>query len=167
MHVNIQPYQEDHKDEIANLILDIQQREFHIAISLSDQPDLLDIRNFYRRGNGNFWCAISTEGEVIGTIALIDMGNGMGAIRKMFVREDWRGKERNVASSLLYTLETWALKYGIKTLYLGTVDVLKAAQRFYNREGFVVVDAADLPASFPRMPVDTLFFRKDLFATIL
>lgn len=161
-YIQIVPYQKQYDEEIANLIITTQQNEFGINITLADQPDLQDIDNFYRKGNGNFWCALSPQGELIGTIALIDIGHGMGAIRKMFVKHDWRGKDKNVALALLHTLEAWALQHGIAKLYLGTVEQLKAAQRFYEREGFSLTDAGTLPATFPRMAVDTIFYQKAL-----
>jgi hypothetical protein len=33
-----------------------------------------------------------------------------------------------------------------------------AAHRFYERNGFLRLAPADLPAAFPRMPVDTQFY---------
>jgi N-acetylglutamate synthase-like GNAT family acetyltransferase len=162
MQIQIVPYQKQYDEAIANLIVSIQQHEFNIKITLADQPDLQDIDNFYRNGSGNFWCALSPEGELIGTIALIDIGNGEGAIRKMFVKQQWRGKEKNVALLLLRALELWAQQHAINKLYLGTVERLKAAQRFYEREGFSLVDVHALPASFPRMAVDTIFYQKTI-----
>lgn len=162
MQIQIVPYQQQYDDAIASLIVSIQQHEFNIKITLADQPDLQDIDNFYRKGSGNFWCALSPEGELIGTIALIDIGNGMGAIRKMFVKSEWRGKEKNVARILLNTLELWASQHAITALYLGTVEQLKAAQRFYEREGFTLVEVQSLPTQFPRMAVDTIFYKKIL-----
>lgn len=86
----------------------------------------------------------------------------MGAIRKMFVNQEWRGKDKNVALALLHTLEAWSQQHGITKLYLGTVEQLKAAQRFYAREGFSLIEADTLPTSFPRMAVDTIFYHKTL-----
>jgi N-acetylglutamate synthase-like GNAT family acetyltransferase len=162
MSIRIVPYQQQYDDAIAALIVSIQQHEFNIKIALADQPDLQDIDNFYRKGSGNFWCALSPEGELIGTIALIDIGNSMGAIRKMFVKQEWRGKEKNVARLLLNTLALWASQHSIFKLYLGTVEQLKAAQRFYEREGFTHIDVQNLPKEFPRMAVDTIFYEKTL-----
>jgi N-acetylglutamate synthase-like GNAT family acetyltransferase len=162
MSIQIVPYQQQYDDAIAALIVSIQQHEFNIKITLADQPDLQDIDNFYRKESGNFWCALSPQGELIGTIALIDIGNSMGAIRKMFVKHEWRGKEKNVARALLNTLEFWASQHFITKLYLGTVEQLKAAQRFYEREGFTRIDVQNLPKEFPRMSVDTIFYKKTI-----
>ena len=154
----IETYQEKYKAGIAQLILNIQQNEFNVPITISDQPDLLDIEDFYFRKDGNFWVAVENE-RVIGTIALIDIGNRQSALRKMFVHKDYRGKEKGIGQLLLNTLISWCRQKGINEVYLGTVEQLHAAKRFYERNGFVKVDKATLPETFPLMPVDTEFFK--------
>ena len=154
----IETYQEKYKAGIAQLILNIQQNEFNVPITISDQPDLLEIEDFYFRKDGNFWVAVENE-RVIGTIALIDMGNRQSALRKMFVHKDYRGKEKGIGQLLLNTLINWCRQKGINEVYLGTVEQLHAAKRFYERNGFVKVDKATLPETFPLMPVDTEFFK--------
>ena len=91
--VEIKIYSEIYRDQVARLILSIQQTEFQIPITLQDQPDLSDISNFYQKNNGNFWVAV-LENIVIGTIALLDIGNNSGALRKMFVDANYRVKIR-------------------------------------------------------------------------
>lgn len=157
----ITTFQSIHTEEICRLILHIQQHEFQVPITLADQPDLLKIPEVYQQNGGNFWVAVA-ENEVIGTIALIDCGEGLGCIRKMFVRADWRGKGRGLAQQLLDTLEAWAVQHGITRLYLGTIERLEAAIRFYIRNGFDAVSPDALPERFPRMAVDTHFFQKEL-----
>ena len=158
----IRPFKEAYQKKVTNLIIQIQRDEFGIDITLDDQPDLSDIGHFYQSKNGNFWCAMNSYEEIIGTIALIDIEDRMGVIRKMFVRQDCRGKEKNVARALLDVLENWAQKNQFTTLYLGTIDKLKAAQKFYFRNDYKIIDPSLLPTSFPRMMVDNLFFVKKL-----
>ncbi|HEY0298199.1 MAG TPA: GNAT family N-acetyltransferase, partial [Arachidicoccus sp.] len=117
-------------NEIVNLILPIQQIEFNVPVTLETQPDLLDIESNYQQTGGNFWGAVS-NGKLIGTIALIATRHNAGAIRKMFVQKDFRGKELGVAQQLFNTLVAYCRENNIADLYLGTVDMLKAAQRFY------------------------------------
>ena len=155
------PFQEKHTPEICALILNIQQNEFQVPITLEDQPDLLIIAQVYQQNGGNFW-VVEADGQVVGTIALIDCGAGIGCIRKMFVRADWRGKGRGIAQKLLDTLEDWALQHGIESVYLGTIERLQAAIHFYLRNGFEPLEMQYLPASFPRMAVDTHFFGKKI-----
>ena len=70
-----------------------------IPITLDDQQDLLDIPGFYQKGSGNFWLALHGS-EIIGTIALLDIGHGQGALRKMFVKAQFRGSTYGVARRL-------------------------------------------------------------------
>jgi N-acetylglutamate synthase-like GNAT family acetyltransferase len=158
----IRPFKYAYQNKVTNLIIQIQRDEFGINITLHDQPDLLNISEFYQSKNGNFWCAINSYEEIIGTIALVDIEDRMGVIQKMFVRKDCRGKEKNVAKDLLGVLENWAQKKQFTKLYLGTVDKLKAAQKFYFKNDYRIIDPSFLPASFPRMSVDNLFFAKTL-----
>ena len=46
----------------------------------------------------------------------------------------------------------------VTRILLGTVDVLVAAHRFYEKNGFVRIDKRDLPAAFPLVAVDTRFY---------
>jgi GNAT superfamily N-acetyltransferase len=147
--------------EIIDLILPIQQQEFQVAITLQDQPDLLDIENVYIAGGGNFWGAF--DGScLIGTIALLKSGEKMAALRKMFVSKEYRGKKHGVAGALLKTLKEYCFEKGITEIYLGTVPQLKAAQRFYEQNGFVQIAINDLPPEFPRMAPDKIFYFADL-----
>lgn len=166
---HIIPFEEKHTEAVCQLILHIQQHEFNVQITLADQPDLLTIPSVYQQNGGNFWVAMAEQRNqqstinnqvVVGSIGLIDCGGGVGCIRKMFVHADWRGKELGIAQQLLETLEDWAERHGITMLYLGTIERLHAAIRFYTRNGFSSIDPRALPASFPRMAVDTHFFGK-------
>lgn len=143
---------------VAKLIVPIQQNEFGIQISYQDQPDLQDIPGFYQNGVGNFWVALDA-GQVVGTIALKDIGNKQAALRKMFVAPSHRGGQTGVAKELLTTLLGHARMTGVREIFLGTTAEFLAAHRFYEKHGFDLIDADDLPDSFPRMTVDTRFYR--------
>jgi putative acetyltransferase len=158
MNMQIQPYSEKYKADIASLILNIQNNEFNVPVTLNDQPDLLDIENFYCKDNGGFWLAIENE-KLVGTIALIDIGSGQAALRKMFVHADYRGKEKAVGQSLLNFLINWCKQKSITEIYLGTVEQLHAAKRFYVKNGFEKIEKNNLPKNFPLMQVDTEFFK--------
>lgn len=156
--VKIETYKEEYKERIVALILDIQQNEFGVPVTINDQPDLLDIENFYRVKNGNFWVAIEND-NVVGTIALIDIGKGQSALRKMFVHKEYRGRQKGTGQLLMDTVIEWCRQKAIAEIYLGTIDVMIAAQKFYRRNGFEVIDSKVLPGNFPVMKVDNLFFK--------
>jgi N-acetylglutamate synthase-like GNAT family acetyltransferase len=149
------------QDAVGALINGIQRGEFAIDITLADQPDLADIDGFYRKGAGDFWVA-EVGGDIAGTIALIDIGGGLGALRKMFVAPAFRGREHGIAKKLLDVLLDHARAQGLAAVYLGTTAKFLAAHRFYEKNGFDLVEETDLPESFPRMAVDTRFYRISL-----
>ena len=156
--MEISVYSRQYAQEVIDLILNIQQNEFGVPVTIADQPDLLNVENFYCKDKGNFW--IATENKIlIGSIALIDIGNRQSALRKMFVHKDYRGKEIKAGQQLLDFVIDWCKEKGIDEIYLGTFDKLVAAQRFYLKNGFVEIKKQSLPANFPVMPVDNMFFK--------
>ena len=159
--ITIEPFELQDTNHIVSLILNIQQNEFQVPITINEQQDLLNISTFYQQKRGNFWVA-KFNNEVVGTIALIDCGDNIGTIRKMFVKKEFRGKEHGIAQRLLNTLEESARTNTIKSLYLGTLERLEAAIRFYERNGFTLIQKQNLPTVFPLMPVDTHFFEKEI-----
>lgn len=159
--LTINPINNDYCEQIIDLILTIQQKEFNLSITINEQPDLLDIDTNYHQGDGNFWGAF-IGGELVGTIALINSGPDMGTIRKMFVKKEYRGKELGVAQQLLEILLHYCHEQGIREVYLGTVHQLKAAHRFYERNGFEPIAVDDIPSHFPRMMTDNMFYHLHL-----
>ncbi|GGJ30068.1 GNAT family N-acetyltransferase [Deinococcus roseus] len=156
--MEIRTFEPTDTQQVVQLILPIQTEEFGIPITLEDQPDLLDIPHFYQQQKGNFWVA-TAEGQVVGTLALLDIGNQQGALRKMFVHPDFRGKPHGSAQKLLDGLLDWARTQGLTEIFLGTTAKYLAAHRFYEKNGFVQIEPDALPAAFPRMQVDTRFYQ--------
>jgi hypothetical protein len=60
-------YNTEYTEQVIDFILGIQRGEFGVSITAADQPDLKNVKNFYQRGNGNFWIAVDDE-KIIGTI---------------------------------------------------------------------------------------------------
>jgi GNAT superfamily N-acetyltransferase len=157
METVFKPIHNEYCDEVIDLILTIQQKEFNLTITIDAQPDLRDIDANYHRDGGGFWGAFVGD-ELAGTIALINSGRGMGTIRKMFVKKEYRGKELGIAQQLLEILLQDCRDKGLTEVYLGTVHQLKAAHRFYERNRFTPIAVDDLPAYFPRMMTDNMFY---------
>ncbi|HEY9533293.1 MAG TPA: GNAT family N-acetyltransferase [Mucilaginibacter sp.] len=159
--LTIRPIFNEYCQQIVDIILPIQQIEFNVPVTLEAQPDLLDIESFYHKDGGSFWGAFMGE-ELIGTISLINTGHNAGALRKMFVKKEYRGKELGAAQKLLEVLLRFCRENNISDIYLGTVEMLKAAHRFYERNGFVLTDIKDFPPYFPRMMADNMFYHLHL-----
>ena len=159
--VQVARFREEHTKGVVDLIVNIQRNEFNLPITASEQPDLLAIPDFYQTGRGNFWVAVA-GGAVVGTIALLDIGEGRAALRKMFVAAGHRGQGTGTAKHLLDTLLLWAKRHEIREIFLGTTPKFLAAHRFYEKNGFVEVGKGELPESFPIMKVDTKFYKYGL-----
>lgn len=177
--VRIRPWSAADQRGVIELISGIQRGEFGLSITPQDQPDLMDIDGFYRPGSGEFWVAEAESvgeagseggvpGRVVGCIALLDIGNGQAALRKMFVDAHWRGPrpagQPGVAQALLSTLLEHAKQCGLAEIFLGTTTRFLAAHRFYEKHGFARVAKQELPPAFPVMAVDTVFYRLELAA---
>jgi GNAT superfamily N-acetyltransferase len=160
-NVIVEKYSAQYHQQVVDLILHIQRDEFEVPISIEDQPDLNSIETFYQCGNGNFWIA-RTNSTVVGTIALIDIGNNEVALRKMFVDADYRGKPFNVGQALMDEVFEWMIIRNCVAVYLGTLERFVGARKFYEKNGFVKVSIDDLPKTFPRMKLDTTFYKKEV-----
>lgn len=158
--ITVRPFAARDGADVLALILGIQREEFGVAITAADQPDLADVAGFYQAGAGQFWVA-EQAGRIAGTIGLKDIGDEALALRKMFVAPDARGAG-GAASVLLETALAHARAQGARDIWLGTTDRFLAAHRFYEKHGFVRVAPDDLPTAFPRMAVDTVFYRLKL-----
>ena len=161
MRLTVRPFQESDTDGIRNLILPIQNDEFSLPITWEEQPDLQIIGDYYCQGRGHFWVA-EADGNIVGSIALVELEDDKSALRKMFVAAEYRGADLGVAANLLTTLVEHATTSGLKRIYLGTTSAFKAAHRFYEKHGFDLVDRESLPADFSFMKVDTRFYQMSL-----
>jgi DNA-binding MarR family transcriptional regulator/N-acetylglutamate synthase-like GNAT family acetyltransferase len=145
------------RKQIVQMIDHIQKNEFQIPVTDDINSCILRAEDDFYFGNAyNFWYATNEEGTVIGSIGLKRLNASDTEIKKFFVAKEFRGK--GVARELLKHALKAASKHGFVSLYLGTVDRLKAAQRFYEKHGFQRIAKKELPKEFDICPVDTEFF---------
>lgn len=67
--ITIQEFDPIYQSRVTEHILDIENNEFAMNLTLEMQPDLADIRLMYQKQKGNFWIALE-DGEVIGTTGI-------------------------------------------------------------------------------------------------
>ena len=162
--ISIIQYRDEFKEQVGTLITSIQA-EFGVPLTYENQPDLQIIPQVYQQNAGNFWVALDGA-QVIGTIALIDQGQHTAVLRKMFVHPDYRGAAIGIGKKLLDTLLSWAQSHGIRDIFLGTNERFIAAQHFYEKHGFRLIDDATMPPHIAaiRMKVDNKHYHKELEA---
>ncbi len=78
--------------------------------------------------------AVSSTGEIVGTIACAATGGGEGHIRGMAVRPEFHGK--GLAQQLLRTVEDRLRSRGYGRVTLDTTAPLERAVRFYQKNGY-------------------------------
>lgn len=160
--IQIIKFDKKYQDDMVNFILDIQQNEFGVAITLDDQPDLLNITHHYEDKGGLFLLAMDAENEkVIGTIALVKLDENKSALKKVFVDPKYRGEYR-VGQKLLDAVVEFARETDIEKIYLGSTAMMKRAHNFYKKNGFVEKDFSVFPSDFPIVEVDSVFMVKEL-----
>lgn len=135
-------YHEKYKQQVIDLILHIQNDEANLHLQIEDQPDLLDVQTYYNKNGGGFWIAVE-NGEVIGTLAFMNYGNGNAVLKKFFVRIDWRSKK--IGFALYQTVIEYLIQGGYKQVLLDTPSVAESSHRFYERSGFIKIAKESLP----------------------
>jgi N-acetylglutamate synthase-like GNAT family acetyltransferase len=158
---SVRPFEASDQLEVERLVLTIQQDEFGYQLTTDNQPDLKDVATFFSDGHSAFWVAQSAEDAIIGCIGLMDLGDGACAMRKFMVAAHARGRANGVSAALTSQFEAHARAY-CPVIALATVQKTAAAQAFYIREGYRLVDKAALPNGFVAGPFDVIFMVKDL-----
>lgn len=105
------------------------------ALPIDDQ-DLQNIAHYYS-GKSKFWVA-ELNGHIIGTVGLKDKGKQIGKLRRMFVIHEAHGT--GVGQQLLDTAIKYAKNNGFTKVILNTHARMKRAHRFYEKNGFILVE---------------------------
>lgn len=82
------------------------------------------------------WAAFSDD-LPIGCIAYRTKAEGTGEVKRLFLKEDYRGQ--GISKELLNTLECHAREQGCHTLFLDTRITLEPAVSLYRAFGFNIV----------------------------
>ncbi len=152
-------YSDVYKEQVINLILDIQNNEAKIALSLDEQPDLKDINEHYVNSGGVFFLAVDDD-IVIGTIGLMLRENNCAVLKKFFVKSRYR--EQKIGLQLYLRLLDYANHHAVEHIILDTPSVAKASHRFYERAGFYKIQKYQLPISYAYPDRKSILYMLDL-----
>jgi len=149
--IKIVPYKNVYQNDIDNMMNEIAL-EFDTQIVAKPTHETPIVPN-------NYWVAIHNE-TVIGTVGIMIIKNGVGILKKMMLKKSFRGKELGISKLLLETVMNWCEQNDISKIYLGTMHQFKAAQLFYEKNGFKRISQSELPKEFLKNPLDTVFFKQ-------
>ena len=102
-------------------------REYNLA----PDADLADLQQFYRSG---WFAVLEWEEQIVGSIGLLPVAEGVLELRKMYLRRAYRG--RGWGRLLLERALQEASRLGTRKITLGTATVLVEAIGLYEQFGF-------------------------------
>ena len=99
-------------------------------------PDLCRFSEIYNTEGNKYWVAVDDNGTVVGGVGIgaLTGADGVCELQKMYCIPSARGT--GIAHTLIKIALDYAVKY-YKQCYLETLDNMIAAQRFYEKHGFV------------------------------
>jgi len=149
-----------HSLPVRSLVMTILNEEHGMSVDPTELPDLVDVyENYCVGGLGNFWVALR-DGRVCGCIGLVHLGRGDFELQRMYVEASARG--RGLGQKLLDVVMAWAIAKGASSIYLETNDRWHAAQRIYEKNGFLPVPREELPPGFRVVRAVNGFYRLPL-----
>lgn len=123
----IKEFEDRYNKKVNDFVISIYVDEygFEEHKSVIEQED----NGLYSQKGGNFWIAINEEDEIVGTIAVYKHSDSDIEIKRLYVREDYRGK--GLSKALYEKVMELCKKKSFKKIFLGTYDRLETAIHFY------------------------------------
>jgi putative acetyltransferase len=149
--ITIRPYQQQ-EDALAFRTLNEEWITRYFALEPKDIETLGNPEGAILRKGGHIFM-VHADGEAVGCVALISMGDGIYELSKMAVSPKLRGLGIG-RRLLLYSIDQ-ARRIGARSLFLGSSKKLENAVHLYEAVGFRHVP----PAALPPMP----YTRADVF----
>lgn len=157
--MQIVKYSDKYKNDVLQLILHIQNEEAKINLTLEEQPDLMNINEYYTKKGGAFWLAIE-DNTVIGTVGIINAGNNCGILKKFFVKSEYRSKR--IGYALYNELLRFAKDRQISHILLDTPSVAVKSHKFYEKAGFRRIEKNELPIDYQYPDRNSFLYLSDL-----
>ena len=113
--------------------------------NLTESHDLIilnDPQGIVLNNGGFIWLAKAGE-EIVGSVGIMNEGEGIFEVIKMGVNENWRGK--GIGKLLIEICLQKAKEIGVKRLILFSNHQLQTALRLYEKYGFKKVEVTGAP----------------------
>ena len=140
MNYNIREIEEKDNKEVENVIRTclIEFGANHEGTAWAD-PNLGRFSEIYNTAGNKYWVAIDENGKIVGGVGIgkLDEIEYVFELQKMYCLPEARGT--TISHKLMDIALEYAKKYYSKC-YLETLSNMIAAQRFYEKYGFVRVD---------------------------
>lgn len=133
----IAEYKDSYKDQVIGLVGEclVDQEVIQESDLPIDDGDLQKIPEVYK-GKSRFWIALDRE-KVVGTVGILDRGESIAKLRRMFVQKEYRGT--GLGQKLLDTALQFARESGYVKIRLNTHANMKRAHHFYEKNKFILM----------------------------
>ncbi len=128
-------------------------QEYYLAVNVVQRDEPGALQRMITDAASGMWLAFSGT-EAVGCVVLrrLDLIPNSSECKRLYVKPSARG--HHVATSLLDAQETYAIKQGLKWIYLDTYDELNDAIALYRDRGY------EQCSRYNDNPQATLFMRK-------
>jgi ribosomal protein S18 acetylase RimI-like enzyme len=128
-------------------------QEYYLAVNVVQRDEPGTLQRMITDAGSGMWLAFSGT-EAVGCVVLrrLDLIPNSSECKRLYVKPSARG--HHVATSLLDAQETYAIKQGLKWIYLDTYDELNVAIALYRDRGY------EQCSRYNDNPQATLFMRK-------
>ena len=138
--IEIIEYSDEYHEDFKRLNL-----EWLDKYNLTESHDLIilnDPQGIVLNNGGFIWLAKAGE-EIVGSVGIMNEGEGIFEVIKMGVNENWRGK--GIGKLLIEVCLQKAKEIGVKRLILFSNHQLQTALRLYEKYGFKKVEVTGAP----------------------
>ena len=120
--------------ELAPIGMEAMFEQYIAAIIDGELKQLLDV--FSETKRNAFW-VVECSNRIVGSFGIESRSAGDTELRRMYLDRDYRG--RGIAQRMLDYAQTQARALGFSKLLVSTAEIQKAADKFYRRNGFLLL----------------------------
>lgn len=135
MDITVTPYTPDDKEGAKRVVL-AGFNDFGFAYQREYDFDIDDPKKYYIDQGGMFY-VIKDSGKVIGTIAIINKGNHVAELKRLYVKKKYQGQ--GLGSKLFDTAIHFCKNNGFTKIEFETNKKFTKAHALYQRRGFRIV----------------------------
>lgn len=107
-------------------------------LPMTEQYFLHAMTDLFENPEGNALWVAEEDGKIVGSICIVDKGNGTGQLRLFGTHPSTQGK--GIGKALMQTAMDFCKEKGYHHVYLWTIDICTAALHLYEKFGFKCTD---------------------------
>ncbi len=134
--MKIRKYKSSDKEEIYEMVAEILGNIFN-----GDPTQFKLLKEFRIKKDYLLFLVVEIDGKIVGTMALKKINKETVRLKRMYTRKEYTG--RGIAQKLLNHLIDFSKKNNYKKILLHTYPIMKNANRFYKKNGFVETTGDD------------------------